>query len=150
MDPLVSSGAPPPKRRASGLTPHCNAAPTGSRPQRFAGTLEELKTSAPPWRVLPPANTLDQELQREVAPGHLLCGAGTRAIAARDDLDDVLFEVRGRAFRFAVVHLTWRVEDDPQWPAVETYPEWSAFKAQRHDPDAAEWDRLGDDRSSSS
>ena len=51
----------------------------------------------------------EQELRRELAPGHVLFGVRdhARAVAGRMDNDDVLFWLGEEDGRFAVVHLTW-------------------------------------------
>jgi hypothetical protein len=95
-----------------------------------------------PWEVIDEGGSLSEELRREVCPGHLLCNAQVRAIARRVDCDDVLFEVAGLAFSLAVVHLTWKQEQDAQWPWAEPYADWDDFMARRHDPDVDEWKTL--------
>ena len=61
---------------------------------------------------------------REVAPGHALRGRTWRALARRDDRDDVAYDVTPGGL--CVAHLTYAAETDPRWPAfafVETLPE---------------------------
>jgi hypothetical protein len=48
----------------------------------------------------------EQELARELAPGHILENRAGRALMRRTDCDDVLFAVRNSA-EVALVHLTW-------------------------------------------
>lgn len=60
------------------------------------------------------------ELQRELAPGHLLYGVRVQIFATRDGTDDVLFQHLDQPERFTVVHLTWRgrTEISSHYPAV--------------------------------
>lgn len=60
------------------------------------------------------AETLERELLRELPTGHVLTMLPVRAFARRLDRDDVAFELEDG--RRCVVHLTWRVEADPDWP----------------------------------
>jgi hypothetical protein len=67
---------------------------------------------------------LEDELRREMPVGHALYGREVRAVARRDDCDDVAFEVA--AAGLCVVHLTWQRETDPRWPHamfVDALPE---------------------------
>lgn len=66
---------------------------------------------------------LVNELNREVCPGHPLHGAQTRALARRIDQNDVLFELLEPERRVAVVHLTWKRENDPRWPHAVLLPD---------------------------
>jgi hypothetical protein len=86
-----------------------------------------------PWEPVDAGATRDglaQELLREVAPGHPLYGIPVRAIARRNDCDDVLFALQDGSGRVAVVHLTWirSIPDRPPWPGTSLYPslgDWS-------------------------
>lgn len=51
----------------------------------------------PPWQPLSDsrAEAFSLELMRELSPGHELYGIVAKAIAARIDRDDVLFELSG-------------------------------------------------------
>ncbi len=68
------------------------------------------------WRPVDRAEAtrLEAELARELSPGHVLRGRAYRAVARRDDRDDVAYEVTPGGL--AVVHLTYRVETAPTWP----------------------------------
>ncbi len=72
----------------------------------------------PPW--LPADVGFEEELARELRPGHPLYGVKAVSVARRTDNDDVLFALFGHSSRFAVVHLTWssRPEPSPEWPAT--------------------------------
>jgi hypothetical protein len=60
------------------------------------------------------AASFDDELLREVAPGHPLHERRCIAIAKREATDDVLFAVG--AEEVAVVHLTWtQAPERPPW-----------------------------------
>lgn len=65
---------------------------------------------------------LEHQLEREIAPGHVLTGETARLIARRNDTDDALFALSGG--RVAEVHMTWRKtrETDPRWPATAIFP----------------------------
>ena len=75
-----------------------------------------------PWEGIEPQqlNGFETELVREICKGHLLLGKSHVALARRIDCDDVLLEVDGGP-AVAVVHLSYAVEADPQWPATEMF-----------------------------
>lgn len=80
------------------------------------------------WRKLHEreAGQLQRELLRELAEGHPLHGRGARAVARREDCDDVAFDIDGSGL--CVVHLTWAHEPDirfPRFQFVDTLPEES-------------------------
>lgn len=94
---------------------------------------------------MPPetAQGLEQELAKEVAPGHQLFGLPAHALGRRTDTDDVLFEVSANSHPYAVVHLTWRgtTETDTTWPVTELYRDlrdWvdTRMETDHRDPDA--------------
>jgi hypothetical protein len=81
---------------------------------------------SPAWVVPTPdrAKELARELKRELPLGHALSGARLFVLAFRADTpDDLLLQIGCSRGRFAVVHLTWRQEVDPQWPHVTFYKE---------------------------
>lgn len=82
----------------------------------------------PEWIELTAAEArpLESELQRELAPEHQLYGRELRAVARRDS-DDVLFAAPDREGPVFWVHLTWRVEQLPDWPWVQTYRDHDDF-----------------------
>ena len=63
------------------------------------------------------ARIFEDELARELPPGHALAGRRARALARREANDDVLVVVDDATY--AVVHLTWarHRETDPRWPS---------------------------------
>lgn len=69
-------------------------------------------------------SALESELRREVAEGHALAGAATRAVARCAHCDDVLFAISDG--RFAAVHLSYPKEspDRPPWPHTELFECW--------------------------
>lgn len=71
-----------------------------------------------------PNSFLEKELHREMPETHVLFGKKVTAIANRQDNDDVLFELSDGPHKFAVVHLTWRIETNPEWPATTLYKDW--------------------------
>ena len=81
-----------------------------------------------PWLRLTDADGqgLVTELNREVTQGHVLYGKDDiRAVARREDCDDVLFAVDSL---FALVHLAYAgKEQDPRWPATVLFSSWSEF-----------------------
>jgi hypothetical protein len=89
------------------------------------------------------ASNLSDELEREVAEGHLLWRKRTRALAQRTDSDDVLFviEQEGNSLLYAVVHLTWsgEPERDTRWPYTETYSSIEEWTRARMIPDYEEF-----------
>jgi hypothetical protein len=75
-----------------------------------------------PWEGLSETGSnFAAELKKEVGPGHPLFGCEVTAIARAVDSDDVLFSVSLPSTPWAVVHLTWRgqQEVDSTWPHVE-------------------------------
>lgn len=70
---------------------------------------------------------LNQELRRELCPGHVLYGVDADAIGKRQRRDDVLFLLPDG--RVAEVHLTQKVETDPRWPWTERHPSFDAWKS---------------------
>jgi hypothetical protein len=98
--------------------------------------LPELKE---PWLLIEQrfiATTAD-ELAREVGPQHVLRGKKARAIARRQDCDDVLFALEDGTSACAVVHLTYsrREESDPRWPSTEIFSSLEEWHAKRMLPD---------------
>jgi hypothetical protein len=80
-----------------------------------------------PWQRLEGSgDAFVRELQKEIAPRHVLHGLSVIAVARRIDRDDVLFATHDPTKALAVVHLTWasRSETDPQWPFTTLYESW--------------------------
>lgn len=88
--------------------------------------------------------SLHDELRRELSPQHQLYGVTARAVARRQDNDDVLFELfgNGAPADFAVVHLTWSAQPDqfPSFPSTELYPTFAQWVADCMTLEADDWD----------
>jgi hypothetical protein len=84
-----------------------------------------------PWQEINEGAALVAELHRETSAGHPLFGAKVRAIARRLDCDDVLFELLDNSSRVALVHLTYNVEQDANWPHTEFFASLQKFALQR-------------------
>jgi hypothetical protein len=69
----------------------------------------------------------EEELRRELAPGHVLFDQRWVALGRRWRRDDFLFRLGDG--RFAQVHLTRHVETDPRWPAAEIFESFEHWKA---------------------
>ena len=83
------------------------------------------------WRIITDtpeksAEVLTAELSAELVPKHVLYGLRARAVAARIDPDDVLFEIDAD-MALAVAHLTWRKESDPRWPTTRFFASWEQW-----------------------
>ena len=93
-----------------------------------------------PWEGIEPQqlNGFETELVREICKGHLLLGKSHVALARRIDCDDVLLEVDGGP-AVAVVHLSYAVEADPQWPATEMFTSLAEFEQQSMRADITEY-----------
>lgn len=82
---------------------------------------------------------LEHQLMREVGPCHVLFGIMATLLARRQDNDDCLFFLADG--RHALVHLTWRKdqEPDPTWPAAAIFDSLETWAKQVMQPDNAEW-----------
>jgi len=83
-----------------------------------------------PWQPIVDsavALSLLAELAKEIGPSHSLFQRAIKAVALRDDCDDVLFLTKLSDRALAVVHLTWRGREEPvpSWPITEFYSGWS-------------------------
>lgn len=93
-----------------------------------------------PWEAITEhGESLIQELARETTYGHVLHAVKTQALARRIDCDDVLFSVLDSSNRVAVVHLTWKPETTPDWPAVELFDSISEWKQVCMIPEHEAW-----------
>jgi hypothetical protein len=84
-----------------------------------------------PWGSVQNPEVFEKELYREVGQQHILYGKKVIAIGARCDCDDCLFEVLDSDFRFAVVHLTYSKEENPNWPDTEIYKDIDTWIKER-------------------
>jgi hypothetical protein len=96
-----------------------------------------------PWRAVDSKHVegLAQELAREIGPHHALFGNRVRALAVRQDCDDVLFAIEGSPLSYALVHLTWtmKTEVDPKYPSTVVYPSIEDWRRLCMLPDAEAW-----------
>ena len=86
-----------------------------------------------PWRALQDEAEGDgvvRELRLEVSDRHALARLPLRAIARREDDDDVLVETLDGSGRLAVVHLTWGKHPEPfcDFPLTTFYSSWKHFE----------------------
>ena len=71
---------------------------------------------------------LEQELSREIIPGHILFGLPIRAIARREDCDDVVFAIVGSA-QVAEAHLVYGGRaSHSDWPLSVLYQSLSEWQ----------------------
>jgi len=68
----------------------------------------------------------ENELGRELAPGHILFGKTWVALGRRPKRDDFLFRLSDG--RFAQIHLTRHAEADPRWPVAEIFDNFEDWK----------------------
>lgn len=83
------------------------------------------------------AKRLQDELDRELPPGHQLTGVAVEVFASADGIDDVLFRHGDEPDRFTIIHLSWlgRTEINELHPTVEftgTYAEFLADQQRRY------------------
>lgn len=85
---------------------------------------------------------LSVQLRREINENHILFGKLVKTIARRQDNDDVLFEIVGADFKYAVVHLTWAQEalSDVHFPTTSLYEDWPDVYEDRIAKDSINWD----------
>lgn len=83
------------------------------------------------WRsVISPEgkSLLNAELIRELCPKHILYGKIANILGCFNYSDDTLFLLEDG--RVAAVHLTWNLEDRPEWPWTVIYPSFSSWVAE--------------------
>ncbi|APR82041.1 Hypothetical protein A7982_07390 [Minicystis rosea] len=68
-----------------------------------------------------------RELDREIPPGHVLHGVRITPLARHEARDDVLVRAGGAPMPLYLVHLTWRQETDPAWPAAHPFQSMADF-----------------------
>lgn len=72
------------------------------------------------------ATDLTTQLTIELSPTHILKNVSGKSIARRQDMDDVLFELKDVENRYAVVHLTWsRHPQEAPFPMTQLYKDWN-------------------------
>jgi hypothetical protein len=72
------------------------------------------------------AHKFEIELEGEICKTHPLSGTTFMCVARRDGQDDFLFRLESHERAFAVVHLTWSQETEPDFP-------WTTFFASEQD-----------------
>ena len=80
-----------------------------------------------PWYTPKDLGRLEAQLASEVPAGHVLSGISVRALAQRQDCDDVLFQLLDGSSRVAVVHLTYSANPTANCPTTKFFPgisEW--------------------------
>jgi len=95
-----------------------------------------------PWRPIPHdyASKAEAELHREMCAGHVLFGRTVTAVGINGiDCDDILLYLGDTPPQFAVVHLTWKQESDPEWPWTVLYDSLTAWVEQGMIPNAEEF-----------
>lgn len=89
-----------------------------------------------PWHSVADAPAqaagMERELARELSTGHPLFGLPVRALARRQDCDDVLLVIEDGTGQVAVVHLTWThtPPERPPWPGTTLYPSFEVWVAE--------------------
>ena len=84
-----------------------------------------------PWHALDARDAygVEDELARELGPGHPLLGKRVRPLGRRQDCDDVLLELLDSG-ECAVVHLNWTSSPpkrDPRYPGISIFPNLAAW-----------------------
>ncbi|OPY88303.1 MAG: hypothetical protein A4E71_00514 [Smithella sp. PtaU1.Bin162] len=96
-----------------------------------------------PWMAIEEKTrvSFEKELQKELGEEHPLYQKAVRAIARREDGDDVLFLLDPQTTECAVVHLTWQGcrDFDEKWPMAEIFMSLDEFKVKRMLPDHDEF-----------
>jgi hypothetical protein len=85
-----------------------------------------------PWQPIADpdlARAFEDELARELSPGHPLKGLSLTAIGQHGGTADFLFQVNDGTGRVALVHLTWSGKPEaPPWPQsmlFANFAEWA-------------------------
>jgi hypothetical protein len=113
-----------------------SAARPAAEPERSLGSRRTVVDWLEPWHPISaePDNVaaMERELRREVSDGHELHGLPVRALARRQDRDDVLFAFYDGSGRVAVVHLTWASipPERPPWPHTTMFPTLEAWRVE--------------------
>jgi len=82
-----------------------------------------------PWIALKNSKLYEEQIAKELLPGHVLFGVPMKALARIDGRDEYLFSLLDDTNRVAVVHLSFSVSVSPEWPWVELYSsidKWAA------------------------
>ncbi len=79
------------------------------------------------WLDRAQGKLLTEELAREISVDHALRGKPLVALAKLDGEDDVLYQVKGDREQLYAVHLTWSVENVPDWPLATAFSGFGDF-----------------------
>jgi len=73
------------------------------------------------WEVLnsESSSSFTNELYREICRGHKLYKINSVALLKRNNRDDYIFYTENN--EYALIHLTWQKESNPNWPYCSTY-----------------------------
>lgn len=90
----------------------------------------DLDALSEDWLPVPAGDRVEliRELRREVPPGHVLHGLRTQPVVRRQSRDDTIWWLPHRR-EWAWVHLTFKEESDPKWPATRTFAAWDDLLA---------------------
>ena len=91
---------------------------------------EALDLSDSGWVFVSDENGRDafeQELRRELAPGHVLADKEIFVMGRKFGRDDILIVLADDENHYAGVHLTYRCESDPLWPYTWFYRDLQDF-----------------------
>lgn len=97
-----------------------------------------------PWHSTDSSDRgLKDELFQELNKKHVLFGKEVHPIARRQDCDEVLFEVINSDYKYAIVHLTWRMKEEPNpaFPGTQLIKDEAELK-QVIETQIAEWQEL--------
>ena len=81
----------------------------------------------------------EMELKRELCEHHILYGVKAKAVAHRCDCDDVLFKLSEFTHEYAVVHLTFSKESNPEYPSTELFKNIESWSESCMIPDHQEY-----------
>lgn len=74
-----------------------------------------------PWIALKNPKLYEDQMIKELLPGHVLFGIPVKGLARMDGRDEYLFSLLDDTNRVAVVHLSFSVSVAPEWPWSELY-----------------------------
>ena len=92
-----------------------------------------------PWEPADSPESILEQLEQALSPGHPLCGNVVEVLATRVDSDDILL---GTKTGFAMVHLGWcrRSQASLPFPHSVYFDDWDAFYNSIYLPDLEEWE----------
>ncbi|MCA9775992.1 MAG: hypothetical protein KC800_04720 [Candidatus Eremiobacteraeota bacterium] len=92
-----------------------------------------------PWEAADDPQSIQEQLEQVLSPGHPLTGNVLEVVATRVDSDDVLLRTKTG---YAMVHLGWcrRSQASLPFPHSVYFEDWNAFYESVYLPDLEEWD----------